>query len=70
MHALHAIPRMCLKLLGSLQRPQFQCGQCDRWQQCGRPPSESCITRAIQIARNAERPIPRAMLPHRRGFGA
>jgi hypothetical protein len=64
MRALHAIPRVCLKWIGSLQRPQFECGQCERWQRCGLPPNKDCITKAMQIARDAESSIPRAKPPH------
>jgi hypothetical protein len=54
MRALHVIPRICLKWIGSLQRPRFECGQCERRQRCGLPPNKDCVTRAMQIARDAE----------------
>jgi hypothetical protein len=31
--------------------PEFTCGDCDRSDRCGRPPSDRCIVRAAQIAR-------------------
>jgi hypothetical protein len=65
MRALDIIPRICSKLTGSLRRrPEFRCGQCERWQQCGLPPSNDCIFRAIQIARDAGSSIPRVKPPH------
>jgi hypothetical protein len=64
MRTIHAVARMWSRLVGSLQRPTFQCGQCERWQRCGQPPSNDCIMRAIQIARDADTVIPRARATH------
>jgi hypothetical protein len=36
----------------------FVCGDCERWERCGLPPSKDCIVRAAQIARNRGR-LPR-----------
>jgi hypothetical protein len=36
------------------QRPDFVCGDCERWERCGLPPSDKCIAKAEQIARKAE----------------
>jgi hypothetical protein len=33
------------------QRPDFTCGDCERADRCGLPPSDRCIVRAAQIAR-------------------
>jgi len=33
------------------RRSNFDCGECERWQRCGRPPSDDCIVKAEQIAR-------------------
>ncbi len=43
-------------------RPAFVCGECERWERCGLPPSDSCIVMAAQIARNGGRPVKRAGL--------
>ena len=33
------------------RRSEFTCGDCERSDRCGSPPSETCIIRAAQIAR-------------------
>jgi hypothetical protein len=33
------------------RRPEFTCGDCERSERCGLPPSDRCIVRAAQIAR-------------------
>ena len=33
-------------------RPEFYCGQCERWERCGLPPNRNCITMLAQIERN------------------
>ena len=38
------------------QRDEFTCGECERWERCGLPPSDKCITRAAQVARRSEEP--------------
>lgn len=29
---------------------EFLCSDCERWQHCGLPPSETCIVKAAQLA--------------------
>jgi len=43
------------------RKPDFSCGECERWQRCGLPPHEDCIVRAAQLARG--RPSIRLWLP-------
>ena len=33
------------------RRPEFACGDCERSERCGLPPSDRCIVKAAQIAR-------------------
>jgi hypothetical protein len=33
------------------QRPDFNCGDCERSDRCGLPPSDRCVVKAAQIAR-------------------
>jgi hypothetical protein len=33
------------------RRPDFTCGDCERSDRCGLPPSDSCIVKAAQVAR-------------------
>ena len=33
------------------RRPDFTCGDCERSDRCGLPPSDRCIVKAEQIAR-------------------
>jgi len=33
------------------RRPEFTCGDCERSDRCGLPPSDRCIVKAAQIAR-------------------
>jgi hypothetical protein len=38
--------------LAALRRPrEFTCGDCERSDRCGLPPSDQCIVKAAQIAR-------------------
>jgi hypothetical protein len=40
------------RMVAALQRrPGFTCGDCERSDRCGLPPSDRCIVRAAQIAR-------------------
>ena len=41
---------------------QFVCGDCERWERCGRPPSDDCVIKAAQMARDADRPKKRLWL--------
>jgi hypothetical protein len=36
---------------------EFSCGDCERRERCGLPPSDKCIVRAEQIARYGGRPV-------------
>jgi hypothetical protein len=42
------------------RRRPFECGDCERWQRCGRPPSDECIVLAAQLARDAEKSFTRS----------
>jgi hypothetical protein len=33
------------------RRPEFTCGDCERSDRCGLPPTDRCIVKAAQIAR-------------------
>lgn len=33
------------------RQPEFTCGDCERSDRCGLPPSDRCIVKAAQIAR-------------------
>jgi hypothetical protein len=44
------------------RKPTFVCGNCERWQRCGMPPSDRCITMLAQIARGDGR-VKRLILP-------
>jgi hypothetical protein len=33
------------------RRPEFSCGDCERSDRCGLPPSDRCIVKAAQIVR-------------------
>jgi hypothetical protein len=33
------------------RRPEFTCGDCERSERCGLPPSDRCIVKAAQIGR-------------------
>ncbi len=37
------------------REPVLVCGQCDRWQRCGSPPSDRCIAKLAQIERERDR---------------
>jgi len=38
-------------ILASRRQPDFTCGDCDRFDRCGLPPSETCVVRAEQLER-------------------
>jgi hypothetical protein len=38
------------------------CGECERWERCGLPPSRNCIVMAAQLARDGGRPARRSIL--------
>jgi hypothetical protein len=62
-----AIRSIFSRLLAALTAPagagHFVCGDCERWERCGRPPSDDCIVKAAQLARDEERPRRRFWLP-------
>ncbi len=33
------------------RRPAFECGDCERAEQCGLPPSDTCVVMAAQLER-------------------
>src|SRR6516164_6701576 len=51
--SFHAVAR---RVAAARTRPAFYCGQCERWERCGLPPSEDCIVRLAQIERDGGRP--------------
>ena len=67
MRTLEAIRGTIAKLGGLTQRrrqPDFSCGECERWQRCGLPPSKQCIVMAAQIARDGRRSTKRDPVVH------
>jgi len=39
-------------LMASLRASsEFTCSDCEKWEQCGQPPTETCIVKAAQPAR-------------------
>jgi hypothetical protein len=64
MRTLNIVRRIFTQCTGSVRRrrrPDFSCGECERWQRCGLPPHADCIVRAAQLARG--RPSKRLWLP-------
>ena len=61
MRTLEAVPTIFAKFAGIIAKlgrePEFTCGDCERREQCGLPPSDLCIIRAEQIARDDGRPV-------------
>ena len=55
MRTLNAIHATVTKLAAALARAggrsDFVCEDCERWAQCGLPPSEECVFRAEQLVR-------------------
>lgn len=55
MRTLNAIHAIVAKLAAPLtrvgSRSDFVCEDCERWAQCGLPPSEECLFRAEQLVR-------------------
>ena len=64
MSAIHSLTAAFKKVATRLStigvKPTFYCGDCERWERCGQPPSVNCIIRAAQIARGDERQNRRA----------
>jgi len=42
------------RLATQRQMSHFKCGDCEEAERCGRPPSNSCIERAVQIERDGD----------------
>lgn len=59
-----AFTKMAMRLAAWRQGTEFACGECERWERCGLPPSEKCIVRAAQLARKNEKSLQRANPPH------
>jgi hypothetical protein len=58
MRALDVVQGIFTKLASIVTvrgRSDFACGECERWERCGLPPSDKCIVMAVQIARNGGR---------------
>ena len=53
MGAIHSLKAVVNAIAGRIaavrSKPDFYCGQCERWERCGLPPSEDCIPRLTQI---------------------
>ena len=69
MRALNRIRETFAELTGAIaafrrqaEWDSFQCGDCERREQCGLPPDKSCVVKAAQIERNGGRPRKRAAL--------
>ena len=43
--------RLTRSVVALRRPPEFTCGDCERSDRCGLPPSDRCIVRAAQIAR-------------------
>jgi hypothetical protein len=51
-HAIRGIFTEVSSRIVAMQRePDFTCGDCERSDRCGLPPSDTCIVRAEQMAR-------------------
>ena len=49
---MHDVFTRLRSAMAALQRrTEFTCGDCERSDRCGLPPSDSCIVRAAQMAR-------------------
>jgi hypothetical protein len=61
MHVFDFVQGVLAKLASmsaTLRRPsEFACGDCERVERCGLPPSDDCIEKAAQIERGWTRPI-------------
>jgi hypothetical protein len=69
MRALNRIREAFAELPGTIaafrrqaEWDNFQCGDCERREQCGLPPDKNCVVKAAQIERNGGRPRRRAAL--------
>ncbi len=48
-----AFKKLASRLRGSAES-EFYCGDCERWERCGLPPSVNCIARAAQMERDGD----------------
>jgi hypothetical protein len=66
MRALDVVQGTLAKLAAPIIWPRrgsaFVCGECERWERCGLPPSDRCIVMIAQIARDGGRAVKRARL--------
>ena len=64
MSAIHSVMaafnKLASRIRGFRAKPAFYCGDCERWERCGQPPSVNCIIRAAQLERDGERRSRRA----------
>ena len=67
MRVTNAIKMVLARVASPPRRPAFSCGECERWERCGRPPSADCIVMLAQIERDGGRSRMRATLPQWRG---
>jgi hypothetical protein len=44
-------------IAGPKASDQFTCGECERRDSCGLPPSDQCVSRAEQMAEGRRRPL-------------
>lgn len=58
MRVFDEIRKVLAKFAGSIaasrELSHFNCGDCEQNEQCGLPPSDKCIVKIIQIARDNE----------------
>lgn len=64
MRVLESVQGAFTKLanFAALSGGEFRCSDCERVERCGNPPSERCIVRAAQIARDGGKPVRRITL--------
>ena len=49
---MRSIYNWAARLVASLRASsEFTCSDCEKWEQCGQPPTETCIVKAAQLAR-------------------
>ncbi|HLN39017.1 MAG TPA: hypothetical protein VK337_14640 [Xanthobacteraceae bacterium] len=46
----NVLARFARIMMAMRRRPEFVCGDCERSDRCGLPPSDRCIVKAAQIA--------------------
>jgi len=51
-NSVHGVfTRLASFMSGLRRRSAFTCGDCERSDRCGLPPSDTCVVRAAQLAR-------------------